>query len=82
MANYLSSKSDYHNDTPIKRPDTPLAETPIGKKEMTAKEYLASGKPTKPAETKVPEGYSKVKTGPGVYEIKKIDAAKEYLSKK
>ena len=51
MANYLSSKSDYHNDTPIKRPDTPLAETPIGKKEMTAKEYLASGKPTKPAET-------------------------------
>ena len=106
MGNNLSYKSGYHNTNSIKRPDTPLAETPIGKKEMTAKEYLASGKPqggdtykptkkemtakeylasgkpTKPAETKVPEGYSKVKTGPGVYEIKKIDKAKEYLAKK
>jgi len=99
MRNNLSYKSGYHNDTPIKRPDTPLAETPTAreylasgkptggnkpspKKEITAKEYLASGKATKPAETKVPEGYSKVKTGPGVYEIKKIDKAKEYLAKK
>ena len=106
MANYLSSKSDYHNDTPIKRPDTPLAETPIGKKEMTAKEYLASGKPqggdtykpkkkemtakeylasgkpTKYVKAVAPEGYTKVMVGPGVYEMKKTDKAKEYLAKK
>jgi hypothetical protein len=106
MGNYLSSKSDYHNDTPIKRPDTPLAETPIGKKEMTAKEYLASGKPqggdtykptkkemtakeylasgkpTKYVKPVAPEGYTKVMVGPGVYEMKKTDKAKEYLAKK
>jgi hypothetical protein len=86
MAKDLSSRSDYHNDTPIKRPDTPLAETPIGKKEkekeMNAKEYLASGKPTKYVKAVAPEGYTKVMVGPGVYEMKKTDKAKEYLAKK
>jgi len=106
MRNNLSYKSGYHNDTPIKRPDTPLAETPIGKKEMTAKEYLASGKPqggdtykpikkemtakeylasgkpTKYVKAVAPEGYTKVMVGPGVYEMKKTDKAKEYLAKK
>lgn len=99
MAKNLSSRSGYHNDTPIKRPDTPLAETPTAKeylasgkpqggdmykpikKEINAKDYLASGKPTKPSDTKAPEGYTKVMTGPGVYEIKRTDKAKEYLSK-
>ncbi len=75
MAKDLSSRSDYHNEKPIKRADIPLAATP------TAKEYLASGKPTKSYDTKAAEGYTKVSTGPGVYEIKKTDKAKEYLAK-
>jgi hypothetical protein len=109
MAKDLSSRSDYHNTNSIKRPDTPLAETPIGKKEkekemtakeylasgkptggdkpsvkkeMNAKEYLASGKPTKYVKAVAPEGYTKVMTGPGVYEMKRTDKAKEYLAKK
>ena len=45
MAKDLSSRTDYHNTKSVKRADTPLAETPIGKKEMTAREYLLSGKP-------------------------------------
>ena len=98
MLNDLSSRSDYHNENPIKRPDTPLASTPTAKeylasgkpqgtntpsvkKEMNAKEYLASGKPTKSYDTKAPEGYTKVITGPGVYEMKRTDKAKEYLAK-
>lgn len=64
MAKDLSSRSDYHNTNSIKRPDTPLAETPIGKKEMTAKEYLASGKPT----------------GGNKPSVKKEMTAKEYLA--
>jgi hypothetical protein len=105
MGNNLSYKSGYHNTNSIKRPDTPLAETPIGKKEMTAKEYLASGKPqggdtykptkkemtakeylasgkpTKYVKAVAPEGYTKVMVGPGVYEMKKTNKAKEYLAK-
>ena len=65
MGNNLSYKSGYHNTNSIKRPDTPLAETPIGKKEMTAKEYLASGKPQ----------------GGDTYKPKKKEmTAKEYLA--
>jgi prefoldin subunit 5 len=49
---------------------------------MTAKEYLASGKPTKYVKAVAPEGYTKVMVGDGVYEMKKTDKAKEYLAKK
>lgn len=78
MANNLSSPSDSHSDSTIKRPDIPLGPTPIVKDK--AKEALAKNIPT--YQTKNSSKYESEMVGNiRVVGNKTIDKAKEYLSK-